>query len=395
MRGRSESYLMQHVYSNKIIRLILFLILLSVGSCRVLSNLDFDLRGNEYDTSEAVRKAMNTRPLPDSRGIISYSTYEVAVARQGDTIKSIADRIGLDSKNIASYNGMSSLEKLNEGQLISLPNRTDIKKIQRNRSTSSRNELNVTELASTAIETATDKEKVAEKSTYNQVNEPIRHKVSRGETAFTISRLYNVSIRSLADWNGLDSNYTIREGQYLLIPLPRGQVTPEVATVKPGENSKTPSPPSSVEALPEPISTGNSETTTPEKLKTSDLMTSFAPYDTGQFSYPVNGKIIRDYVKNKTDGIDISAPEGTPVIAAEKGIVAAVTADTQEVPIIVLKHEGNLLTVYAGVGDIAVNEKEEVSRSQVLGKIRPGSPPFLHFEVRRGFESLDPMKFLN
>ena len=395
MRGRSESFLMQHVSSNKIIRLILFLILLSVGSCGVLSNLDFDLRGNDYDTSEAVRKAMNTRPLPDSRGIISYSTYEVAVARQGDTIKSIADRVGLDSKNIASYNGMSSLEKLNEGQLISLPNRTDIRKIQRNRSTSSRNEVNVTELASTAIETATDKEKVAKKSTYNQENEPIRHKVSRGETAFTISRLYNVSIRSLADWNGLDSNYTIREGQYLLIPLPRDQVAPEVATVKPGENSKTPSPPSSVEALPEPISTGNSETTTPEKLKTSDLMTSFAPNDTGQFSYPVNGKIIRDYVKNKTDGIDISAPEGTPIMAAEKGIVAAVTADTQEVPIIVLKHEGNLLTVYAGIGDIAVNEKEEVSRSQVLGKIRPGNPPFLHFEVRRGFESLDPMKFLN
>ena len=386
---------MQHVSSNKIIRLILFLILLSVGSCGVLSNLDFDLRGNDYDTSEAVRKAMNTRPLPDSRGIISYSTYEVAVARQGDTIKSIADRIGLDSKNIASYNGMSSLEKLNEGQLVSLPKKTDIRKIQRNRSTSSRNEVNVKELASTAIETATDKEKVAKKSTYNQENEPIRHKVSRGETAFTISRLYNVSIRSLADWNGLDSNYTIREGQYLLIPLARDQAAPKVATVKPGENSKTPSPPSSVEALPEPISTGNSETTTPEKLKTSDLMTSFAPYDTGQFSYPVNGKIIRDYVKNKTDGIDISAPEGTPVIAAEKGIVAAVTADTQEVPIIVLKHEGNLLTVYAGVGDIAVNEKEEVSRSQVLGKIRPGSPPFLHFEVRRGFESLDPMKFLN
>ena len=61
---------------------------------RSFNNLDFDLRGNEYDTSEAVRKAMKTRPLPDSRGIISYSTYEVAVARQGDTIKSIADRLG-------------------------------------------------------------------------------------------------------------------------------------------------------------------------------------------------------------------------------------------------------------------------------------------------------------
>ena len=63
--------------------------------------------------------------------------------------------------------------------------------------------------------------------------------------------------------------------------------------------------------------------------------------DVGRFAYPVNGKIIREYVKDKTDGIDISAPEGSPVVAAETGVVAAITADTQGVPIIVLKHEEN------------------------------------------------------
>ena len=385
---------MQYSTSNKFVKIFPFLIVLSVGSCGVLSNLDFDLRGNEYDTSDAVRKAMKTRPLPDSRGIISYATYEVAVARKGDTIKSIADRLGLKSQNIAAYNGMSSLEKLNDGQLISLPNRTDKRKFQLKNSTSNRNEVNVTELASTAIETATSKKKVIKKSTSEQENEPIRHKVSRGETAFTISRLYNVSIRSLADWNGLDSNYTIREGQYLLIPLPRDKIFTKVATVKPGKNSKTPSPPSSAEALPEPIPKENLETTS-GKSKSSNQPENIEPSNTGQFSYPVNGKIIRDYVKNKTDGIDISAPEGTPIVAAEKGIVAAITSDTQEVPIIVLKHEGNLLTVYAGIGDIGVKEKEKVLKSQLLGKIRPGNPSFLHFEVRRGFESIDPMEFLD
>ena len=385
---------MQYSNSNKFVKIFPFLIVLSVGSCGVLSNLDFDLRGNEYDTSDAVRKAMKTRPLPDSRGIISYATYEVAVARKGDTIKSIAERLGLKSQNIAAYNGMSSLEKLNDGQLISLPNRTDKRKFQLKNSTSNRNEVNVTELASTAIETATSKKKVIKKSTSEQENEPIRHKVSRGETAFTISRLYNVSIRSLADWNGLDSNYTIREGQYLLIPLPRDKIVTEVATVKPGKNSKTPSPPSSAEALPEPIPTENLEITS-GKSKSSTRPENIEPSNTGQFSYPVNGKIIRDYVKNKTDGIDISAPEGTPIVAAEKGIVAAITSDTQEVPIIVLKHEGNLLTVYAGIGDIGVKEKEKVLKSQLLGKIRPGNPSFLHFEVRRGFESIDPMEFLD
>ena len=378
---------------NKIVKIILFFIVMSASSCGILSNLDFDLRGNEYDTSDAVKKAMKTRPLPDSRGIISYPTYEVAVARQGDTIKSISDRLGLVSKNVARYNGMSALEKLNEGQLISLPNRTIGIKKQQNISTSNGNEVNVTELAASAIETAADRKKVAKKSTSRIENEPIRHKVSRGETAFTISRLYDVSIRSLADWNGLDSNFTIREGQYLLIPLPSDQIAPEVTSVKPGKNSKTPSPPSSSEALPDPISAEKSELTL-EKSKTSKQPKSIATNNTGRFSYPINGKIIRDYVKNKTDGIDISAPVGTPIVAAETGIVAAITADTKEVPIIVLKHEGNLLTVYAGIGDIAVKEKDKVSRSQVLGKIQPGDPPFLHFEVRRGFESIDPMEFL-
>ncbi len=385
---------MKYVIQNKIPKTIAFLMLFSIGSCGVLNDLDFDLRGNEYDTSDAVRRAMGTRPLPDSRGIISYATYEVVVAREGDTIKTIAKRLGLEPKNVASYNGMSSLEKLNEGQLISLPNRTDTRKLQPNSSISNRKEVNVTELASTAIETAEDKKKGIKKTASKQENEPIRHKVSRGETAFTISRLYNVSIRSLADWNGLNSNYTIREGQYLLIPLPRDQIVPEVVMGKPGENSKTPSPPSSSEALPEPISTAKSETKS-GKAKASKPPENIEANNAGQFSYPVNGKIIRDYVKNKTDGIDISAPVGTPIIAAEKGIVAAITEDTQEVPIIVLKHEGNLLTVYAGVGDISVKEKDEVSRSQLLGKIQPGNPPFVHFEVRRGFESLDPMGFLH
>ncbi len=385
---------MKLIILNKISKTILFSILLNIGSCGAINNLDFDLRGNEYDTSDAVRKAMKTRPLPDNRGIISYATYEVAVARKGDTIKSIAGRLGLDPKSVASYNGMSSLEKLNEGQLISLPNRIVSKEFQVDSPASNKNEVNVTELASTAIEKATDKNKVIKKRTLNQESEPIRHKISRGETAFTISRLYNVSIRSLADWNGLDSNYTIREGQYLLIPLPTEQVATEVKTVKPGGNSVTPSPPSSSEALPEPMSKDISEKISSEQ-KAPSPPKNLQINDNGRFSFPVNGKIIRDYVKNKTDGIDISAPEGSPVVAAQKGVVAAITTDTQEVPIIVLKHEGNLLTVYAGVGDVAVKEKDKVSRSQLLGRIRPGNPPFVHFEVRRGFEALDPMDFLD
>ena len=77
------------------------------------------------------------------------------------------------------------------------------------------------ELADTAL-------KVAGGSNNNRINrdstdqtnlvDPIKHKVVR-EAAFIISRLYNISVRSLADWNGLDSDYTVREGQILIVPL--------------------------------------------------------------------------------------------------------------------------------------------------------------------------------
>jgi len=129
-----------------------------------------------------------------------------------------------------------------------------------------------------------------------------------------------------------------------------------------------------------------------KKDKTKSIVQSLS--NEGRFTYPVYGEIIRAYLKNKNDGIDISAPEGTPVVAAETGKVAAITSITQNPSIIVLKHEGLLLTVYAGMKDIIVKEGEQVFRGQTIGKIGSGNPSFLHFEVRRGFESFDPMSFL-
>jgi murein DD-endopeptidase MepM/ murein hydrolase activator NlpD len=114
----------------------------------------------------------------------------------------------------------------------------------------------------------------------------------------------------------------------------------------------------------------------------------------GRFAYPVNGKIIREYVKNKTDGIDLSAAPGSTIVAAQAGTVAAITADADQVPIVVIKHADNILTVYANVADISVSKGTAVSRGQPIGKVRNGNPAYLHFEVRNGFESVDPMDYL-
>jgi murein DD-endopeptidase MepM/ murein hydrolase activator NlpD len=111
-------------------------------------------------------------------------------------------------------------------------------------------------------------------------------------------------------------------------------------------------------------------------------------------SMPVSGKIIRGYEKKKNDGIDIASSAGTEVVAADAGTVAAITRDTDQVPILVLRHDNNLLTVYANIDGITVKKGDKVARGQPVAAVRAGEPSFLHFEVRRGFESIDPMPYL-
>ena len=53
-----------------------------------------------------------------------------------------------------------------------------------------------------------------------------------------------------------------------------------------------------------------------------------------------------------------------------------------------------MLTVYAGVDGVSVKKGDTVSRGQTIAKIKAGDPAFLHFEVRLGAESTDPMKYL-
>ncbi len=55
--------------------------------------------GNGFDTTDAVRQKTEDRPAADARGIISYPGYQVAVARRGDTVASVATRVGLAPTN--------------------------------------------------------------------------------------------------------------------------------------------------------------------------------------------------------------------------------------------------------------------------------------------------------
>ena len=109
---------------------------------------------------------------------------------------------------------------------------------------------------------------------------------------------------------------------------------------------------------------------------------------------PADGRIIRGFSAKKNTGIDIGAVAGSPVMAAANGTVAAITKDTADVPILVVRHADNILTIYANIDGIKVAKGDKVKRGQSIAVVRAENPAFLHFEVRNGADAVDPLPYL-
>ncbi|MFC3615837.1 peptidoglycan DD-metalloendopeptidase family protein [Lutimaribacter marinistellae] len=377
--------------------------------------LDYDLRGNVggFSTAPAAQSVSTAdRPRPDERGVITYPNYQVVVARRNDTVAQVATRVGLPASELARFNGLDPQVTLREGEVLALPRKVP--------AASTAGSVDIAAVAGEAIDNAPDTTPVQTTALAPAKPqpappsgpEPVRHKVARGETAYTISRLYQVPVKALAEWNGLGPDFAVREGQYLLIPIkdqpaPRSSQQPAAssstarapdaattaaaatataAVTAPGQGSPTPTPPSATKPLPDEKTTAQK----PEPPKTSVG----EPTQSSQLALPVKGRIIRPYSKGKNEGIDFAAAPGTAVTAADGGTVAAITSDADQVPIIVLRHADNLLTVYANVDGIEVNKGDTVRRGQKIARLRGGDNAYLHFEVRKGFDSVDPEPYL-
>ncbi|WP_386682622.1 peptidoglycan DD-metalloendopeptidase family protein [Loktanella sp. R86503] len=379
-----------------------------------LPDLDFRDRAGGFDTSPAVAD-LPSRPQPDNRGVISYPGYQVVVARRGDTIASIASRLDLQSGTLASFNGVSPDAILREGEVVALPGRVSEPSPATGAATTG--PIDISGIATTALDRASPVVTGGLAPLPSSGTEPVRHKVQPGETAFSISRLYNVPVETLMSWNGLSGDLEVRDGQYLLIP--QGSQPADVTggpLVAPGIGSGSPVPPSAavplpleapiaasapVEAPPAPVleeapaRTAAVEAPAPAAPAVpTPAPAAAAASSNAQFVRPVAGNVIRDYAPGKNEGIDIAASAGTSVKAADAGTIAAVTTDTSGTAIVVVKHAGNLLTVYTNLEGLSVAKGDSVTRGGTLGKVKSGDPSFVHFEVRRGLESVDPNDFL-
>ncbi|HEV2265158.1 MAG TPA: LysM peptidoglycan-binding domain-containing M23 family metallopeptidase [Stellaceae bacterium] len=243
------------------------------------------------------------------------------------------------------------------------------------------------------------------------------HVVQHGETLYSIAGSEGVELYSLARMNELTPPFAVTPGRVLKLPpavaRPLAPETPlpapppgkpeiaatSLAPVTTQPEGAPPSPPPQkpeVASLPPPTPA----TTTPQQPQ-AELPA--PPSRAGRFLWPVQGKVIGHFgttaAGTHNDGINIAAPKGTPVRAADSGVVAYAGNELRGYGnLILIKHAGGWMTAYAHNGTLLVKRGDVVKRGQEIATVGATgivSEPQLHFEIRRGTQVLDPTAYLS
>lgn len=201
-----------------------------------------------------------------------------------------------------------------------------------------------------------------------QKNQGIYHIVRRGENLFRIGKTYDIHYRDLARINRIRNPSEIRVGQSIFIPgatrrLPVEIITPENASL---ERPRSP----------------------------------FRPEKGNGFLWPVAGKITSHFGRRGAtfhDGIDIAAPEGTPIRAIQGGEVLYSDRLRGYGNLVIIRHPGGFASVYAHNRRNRVREGRKVRRGEIIAEV--GSTgrvtgPHLHFEIRKNNITRDPLYYL-
>ena len=214
------------------------------------------------------------------------------------------------------------------------------------------------------------------------------HIVRPGDSVYVISQRYAVSQYQLAQLNYLKPPFELKIGQSLQLPNSLDFSVLDVG-------------------LPDGVSSTNIVQPPPTKtsVPAGPRKRFVAPSLAGSsgFTWPVQGEIITEFGPSQrgvhNDGVNIAASEGASVGAAAKGRVAFVGTNIKSFgKLVLVKHEGGMITAYAHLGDISVKEGDIVNAGQSIGTIgRSGrvDSPQLHFEIRKSRQPVDPRTLIS
>ena len=203
----------------------------------------------------------------------------------------------------------------------------------------------------------------------------VYYTVKEGDTVVSIADQYAVSVQSIMETNNLLEAASLEVGSTLFIP----GVAPQ-----------------------EPVRTAKREKVTKvrETVPVTTAPVIVVERDENRFIWPVDGIVTSRYGvrrKRQHDGIDISAPRGTPVKAAAKGKVVYAKKMSGYGNLIVIKHSGNFFTAYAHLSEYKTKVGDRVAQGDLIGLVGStgrSSGPHCHFEVRHNAESRNPLFFL-
>jgi murein DD-endopeptidase MepM/ murein hydrolase activator NlpD len=239
---------------------------------------------------------------------------------------------------------------------------------------------------------------------------PSVHFVNRGDTLLSIARHNHIPVAELAKANGLAPQAKLKLGTRLTVPGAKtAAVGPAVqpAAVAAAQPAAALAPPATkmaaVTAGPPQTARLAQATAKVEEPAESPLKAAEATGALPTFRWPVRGKVITSYGAKtngkSNDGINLAVPEGTPVKAAEDGVVAYSGNELKGYGNLVLvRHANGYVTAYAHASELLVKRGDAIKRGQVIAKSgqsgEVGSPQ-LHFEIRKGSTPVDPLQFLN
>ncbi len=190
------------------------------------------------------------------------------------------------------------------------------------------------------------------------------HVVAPGETLYRIALHYGVSVGHLMSANGISDPAALRVGQVLVIP---GQYREASLGAERANNSHI----------------------------------SYGPRAERQFLWPVyTGAVSSGFgMRNGSmhEGVDIAAPAGTPIHAADRGVVEFAGQLHGYGNTVIIRHDDEYVTVYAHNLVNLVHEGDHVGAGQVIAQIGTSGHATganLHFEVRRDNIARDPLTYL-
>jgi murein DD-endopeptidase MepM/ murein hydrolase activator NlpD len=343
-----------------------------------------------YQPANDVTGSLPPAPPPPS---FTWEGGTPITVAPGESLETISHRYGVPTAAIMEANNITSPAAVHPGQHLVIPHR-------RGGAASA--------LATPRTRIASNAPNVPSAAPVSEPRSALAsgasvHVVAAGETLHSIARHYRKPVMALAKANNIPPDKMVKVGERLVIPgggsasaaaapaavpaPPRGEGT--VGSL-PSQNLATADSPHSAR-LASPSATEDN------RVKNAEPAGSLP-----SFRWPVRGRVIAGFGPKpnglQNDGINLAVPEGTPVKAAEDGVVAYAGNELKGYGNLVLvRHSNGFVTAYAHASEIMVKKGDAVKRGQVIAKSgETGSvtSPQLHFEIRKGATPVDPSQYL-